>query len=248
MKERDELTRLRQRLIKRRDAIFKAHRRTEEQRRTLLEPEIEFEESSQKESLSDVMASFDEQEEREIEAIDRALTRIDVGDYRVCESCGRKISLKRLRAIPWTTECARCAGQGAQESASGLQREEAGPDSVGQGETPRSDEIKAIFSELREDGGVDTDELRISLWEGSVHLEGVLPTEAQHGRLLEVVQDHVGLASVVDEIVVNPLPWERPNRTSGTKTIDEIAAEFTPEEEDLGVSPPDTLQPEESKS
>jgi RNA polymerase-binding transcription factor DksA len=105
MTEKEKLSKLHERLVSRRDAIFDAHRRTEEQRRALLEPEVEFEETSQKESLGDVMASFDEQEEREVEAINRALTRMELGEYRICESCGRKISMKRLEAIPWTTYC-----------------------------------------------------------------------------------------------------------------------------------------------
>ena len=105
----ERVKRLRERLVKRREAIFGAHRKNEEMRRLLLEPEVEFEETSQKETLSDVAASLDEQEAGEIGAIDRALVRMETGDYRVCESCGRRISLRRLEAVPWTTYCARCA-------------------------------------------------------------------------------------------------------------------------------------------
>ncbi len=111
MTEKMNPTKLRSVLVRRRDAIFDAHRRTEEARRTLLEPEIEFEEASQKESLGDVMASLDEQEEKEVEAINNALARVETGDYPVCQSCGKRISARRLEAIPWTAYCTRCAKQ-----------------------------------------------------------------------------------------------------------------------------------------
>lgn len=40
--------------------------------------------------------------------IDRALKKIDEGDFGVCESCGEDISIKRLEARPVTTLCIRC--------------------------------------------------------------------------------------------------------------------------------------------
>ena len=48
----EKLARLRKRPVSRRDDIFDAHRRAEEVRRTLLEPEVEFEEAAQKESMA----------------------------------------------------------------------------------------------------------------------------------------------------------------------------------------------------
>ena len=255
MKEKERLARLRRRLVARRDAIFYAHRRTEEARRTLLEPEVEFEETSQKESMADTLASVDTQEERELEAINRALARMEAGDYLVCESCGGRISLRRLEAIPWTTECVRCAKR---EETGPAAAEEPGPSSRRPAGLPGNEEIERIFDELREDGAVDTEELRIAVHGKSVHLEGFLPTEAQRGRLREIVEDHIGLADVVDEIAISPLSWERSDRTPGEKTVEDVAEELAPEEEDLGpgafesrrtgtpLSPSDTLEPEEA--
>ena len=257
MIEKKRFTRLRDRLIARRDALFDAHRRLEAQRRSLAEPEPEFEETSQKESLADAAASLDEMEEREVEALDRAIARIEVGEYPVCASCGRRISMRRLEAIPWTEYCGRCARQREGQASGAPGAEAAGPASSTDEGLPDAEEIEAIFDELREDGGVDTNELRIALREGSIHLEGVLPTEAQHQRLLEVIEDHLGLELLVDEIVINPLPWEREDRAPGVRTIEDVSAELMPEEEDLGpgafearrtgtpLSPPETLEPEE---
>jgi DnaK suppressor protein len=43
-----------------------------------------------------------------LKKIDEAIARIDDGTYGVCESCGEKISTKRLEARPVTTLCIEC--------------------------------------------------------------------------------------------------------------------------------------------
>lgn len=40
--------------------------------------------------------------------IDQALSRIEEGEYGVCEGCGRSIKAARLRAVPWAEFCIRC--------------------------------------------------------------------------------------------------------------------------------------------
>ena len=40
--------------------------------------------------------------------IDKALKKIDEGEFGVCEACGDEISNKRLEARPVTTLCIRC--------------------------------------------------------------------------------------------------------------------------------------------
>ncbi|MBN2359863.1 MAG: RNA polymerase-binding protein DksA [Deltaproteobacteria bacterium] len=40
--------------------------------------------------------------------IDKALKKIEAGEFGVCEECGEEISLKRLEARPVTTLCIRC--------------------------------------------------------------------------------------------------------------------------------------------
>jgi DnaK suppressor protein len=40
--------------------------------------------------------------------IDKALEKIEEGEFGVCESCGEDISTKRLEARPVTTLCIRC--------------------------------------------------------------------------------------------------------------------------------------------
>jgi DnaK suppressor protein len=43
-----------------------------------------------------------------LQKIDRAIRKIDEGDFGVCEECGEEISVKRLEARPETTLCIRC--------------------------------------------------------------------------------------------------------------------------------------------
>lgn len=40
--------------------------------------------------------------------IDRALAKIDLGTYGLCESCGDKIEFKRLKARPFAALCIHC--------------------------------------------------------------------------------------------------------------------------------------------
>jgi len=41
-------------------------------------------------------------------SIDGALLRIEQGTYGVCVTCGKPISVERLAAIPWATQCIGC--------------------------------------------------------------------------------------------------------------------------------------------
>ena len=43
--------------------------------------------------------------------VDEALQRMDDGTYEECSSCGEKIPLARLKAIPWATLCIECQEQ-----------------------------------------------------------------------------------------------------------------------------------------
>jgi acetoin utilization protein AcuB len=53
---------------------------------------------------------------RRLEAIDRALDHAAQGRLSVCDGCGGRIPLTRLRALPGTTRCVRCARADERES------------------------------------------------------------------------------------------------------------------------------------
>ena len=44
--------------------------------------------------------------------VQRALTKMDLGTYGVCERCGAGISIERLDALPWAILCIGCARLG----------------------------------------------------------------------------------------------------------------------------------------
>jgi DnaK suppressor protein len=47
-----------------------------------------------------------------VDELDRALERLDRGDYAACETCGGEIPADRLEARPATRTCVKCAGAG----------------------------------------------------------------------------------------------------------------------------------------
>lgn len=47
-------------------------------------------------------------EQKLLKKIEDAIERIETGTYGICESCGEKISIKRLEARPVTTLCIDC--------------------------------------------------------------------------------------------------------------------------------------------
>ncbi len=46
---------------------------------------------------------------RRLREIEDALRRFESGTYGVCEDCGAKINIDRLKVLPWTALCINCA-------------------------------------------------------------------------------------------------------------------------------------------
>lgn len=44
--------------------------------------------------------------------VTRALTKMELGTYGVCERCGRPIGIERLEALPWAILCIDCKRRG----------------------------------------------------------------------------------------------------------------------------------------
>jgi DnaK suppressor protein len=109
MSRPEHMEKILERLIKRRDEVFEAHRLSDETRLILSEHDIEAEETAQKDAIADVLAALDEQERKEVQAINRALARIELGEYGSCEVCGKGIEVERLEAIPWASVCSKHA-------------------------------------------------------------------------------------------------------------------------------------------
>ena len=57
----------------------------------------------------EIIHALDEEGRVELKQIQRALQRLEKGDYESCSSCGEAIGEQRLQAIPETELCISCA-------------------------------------------------------------------------------------------------------------------------------------------
>jgi len=46
--------------------------------------------------------------------VDRALKKMDLGTYGICERCGNPVGMDRLEALPWAILCIDCARKGVE--------------------------------------------------------------------------------------------------------------------------------------
>lgn len=60
--------------------------------------------------------SLAENEREVLEMVEAALKAIDDGSYGRCEMCGQRIPRARLKAIPYTTMCVKCAEQSEKQA------------------------------------------------------------------------------------------------------------------------------------
>lgn len=81
-------------------------------------------------------------ESRELSQIENAIQQIREGHYGICTSCQEKISLERLKALPFTTTCISCQRQDESQHRGRRQDEDAHWASAFQYDrTPRDKEI-----------------------------------------------------------------------------------------------------------
>ena len=60
----------------------------------------------------EVLDALEQEARRELQQIDRALARMDRGEYGTCTECGVEIPIERLRALPYADRCVKCADKG----------------------------------------------------------------------------------------------------------------------------------------
>ena len=73
------------------------------------EPDADWEENAKQHEDDEVLDQLGNITEDEIRHVRRALSRIESGEYGICTSCHSKISAARLEALPFATECIKCA-------------------------------------------------------------------------------------------------------------------------------------------
>lgn len=109
---------IRKKLFTQRRSLFRQAAQTEEELLWLeTDVESEVQERGQGERMVQLLDRLDERMKTEIEAIDRAIVRIDTGQYGRCEQCGQDIPQSRLEALPMAAMCMPCAQAGESRAA-----------------------------------------------------------------------------------------------------------------------------------
>jgi DnaK suppressor protein len=103
------LSRLKKSLLNRRREILKQVAHLEAEQKELEQHFIERIDAAQEEDLARILHKLDERGKEEIEEIDRAVDKMKSGSYGRCELCGKSIPLKRLKVLPATRLCLKCA-------------------------------------------------------------------------------------------------------------------------------------------
>lgn len=75
----------------------------------------EFEESAQSEAADYTLSLLLDQQRRELDLIDAAFQRLDAGTFGSCVDCGQRISMDRLRVLPYAIRCGEDAQRFEQE-------------------------------------------------------------------------------------------------------------------------------------
>jgi DnaK suppressor protein len=109
MSRQESILKLRDNLVRRRDALRRA-----------LQGDLSLLQELHQQKTGDVLdAAADtvqdelnsqlvEVESRELVAIDEAIAKMETGDFGVCEGCNKPIPITRLKAIPYATDCIEC--------------------------------------------------------------------------------------------------------------------------------------------
>lgn len=220
----------------------------------------EIEERGSLASLAAPYEGIDEQTIQELGRVQKALQKIELHTYGICELCGQQISRARLEALPDAERCLNCASQTLPEFGG---RPEDMADLAGDSTLPPelidlddADVAEWLQDRILAEGIVAAEELTVSCEDGIVRLEGFLPSEKSRQLLLGFLTDTIGIADLEDHLAVDPLLWENPERTPGLRgpanDYERLAegedAESSPEPESeqsgLPMEPPDKLIPE----
>jgi DnaK suppressor protein len=116
MARKDSILKMRDLLVKRRDALRRALAGDLSMLKSLSDQHGGDVVDAALDAVQDEISSkLAEVESRELANIEVALERMRTGTYGVCDVCGGKIPLARLNALPYATNCIEC--QRANENA-----------------------------------------------------------------------------------------------------------------------------------
>ena len=103
------MLKLKELLLNRKREIFKQIAHLERGRNAQKERVIERGDAAQKEDLIRLLGHLVERGNEEVREINLALEKMAAGKYGNCEICEKRIETKRLKALPATRLCHKCA-------------------------------------------------------------------------------------------------------------------------------------------
>lgn len=68
-------------------------------------------EQAQERENDEVLDALGNEVRRELNLVNGALHRINIGEYEFCDDCGQTINLSRLEILPYTQYCIDCASK-----------------------------------------------------------------------------------------------------------------------------------------
>ena len=68
-------------------------------------------EQAQERQNDEVLEAIGNESREELNKVSLALERIAKGEYTTCSQCGEDIAIDRLKAVPYTSLCIRCASK-----------------------------------------------------------------------------------------------------------------------------------------
>src|SRR5688572_31507988 len=118
MARKDQIIKMRNVLVRRRDALRKAlagdlsllKELRDQQGSDVVDEALDA-------AQDEISSQLAEVESRELASIERALVRMRKGNYGLCEICYNRIPLARLNSLPYATSCIEC--QRAAETGNG---------------------------------------------------------------------------------------------------------------------------------
>lgn len=109
---------IRKTLLTQRRNLFRQAAQTEDELLWLeTDVESEAQERGQGERMVQLLDRLDGRMKAEIEAIDRALVKLETAQYGRCEHCGKDIPQSRLEALPAAAMCMACTEAGETQTA-----------------------------------------------------------------------------------------------------------------------------------
>jgi DnaK suppressor protein len=156
MARRDALLRLHKSLLARRAALRSALAgEVENMRRFRTDRTGDSADAAFDAGSEEISTQLVELEARELNQIERALTRLKQGTYGICEACQGKIPVARLNALPYSTTCISC--QREMESYPGWESRRGGRgcEKTGDAESAPADQRDVDLADLERDLSLD---------------------------------------------------------------------------------------------